>query len=67
MMVHISKDTHWAWVSPAGWAIDIFYLRRIAIKHIERELGWSWRKCRENGQRVVKVRVIPVNEADDDS
>lgn len=54
-----SKEMYWAITGKYGLYLGTWFTRAEAIIAHSDALGKSWKKCYRNGDRAIKVAVIP--------
>lgn len=52
-------EIYWAITGTYGLYLGTWFLRKDAIAAHSESLGKSWEKCYRNGDRAIRVRVIP--------
>ena len=52
----------WAITGIYGLYYGTYSTRKWAIKKHTDSVGYSWNQCRKNGDRAIKVLVIPYSE-----
>ncbi len=55
-------ETYWAITGKYGLYIGTWYRRIEAITARSDAIGKSWKNCYRDGDRAIKVKVIPVEE-----
>jgi pectin methylesterase-like acyl-CoA thioesterase len=54
-------DVFWAvWNDKFGFYVDTRLTRSEMVEKHTHDLGRSWDECKKNGDKVIKVKLVPV-------